>query len=773
MSLHSGGGSGEYESFADFANLKMWVAWRLESDKQGGRPRKVPKNPATGNNAQVPTNSATYGTRAAAEQRFAKFEAKGAEGGIGIVLSVLANGWHLAGIDLDSCIEGNSIAYWAVTIIERFNTYAEISPSRTGVKLFFVMNAADFDKLLNLLGQRTRKAWSIGEHREVAIDTARFYAVTEQCLTNNPTTLRLVPFADVAWFINEAAPEYHKSRGNGHDQNNYQSYGSEHQPYEPDESGSGYGFRFMRDCHAQGMSYDEAREAILADENEAGDWARRVDERQLVRAYTRSKVPAAAETTNTTNTLFDPWAKYIVPDFPLEVFPPVLQEFVTAQSRIIGVDAASMAVCVLATLSGALDHRFTLKMMRHGNWYASPRFWGLLYGDASTKKTPAINAATKPLEDHQRELQFEYQASLSAYELARAMGTDQEKLEKPQPPPRFVVWDTTIEKLGELLARSDRGLLVKRDEFAGWIGSMEKYGGSARAAGANRAFWLQAYDGGSYAVDRVGRGEIFIHNLSVGLIGGIQPERMSELQGLTSDGLLQRFIATVMQAPTLPIDQPVNTSAYDALIRKLIRQPPRVLTLSDEALEVMSNLREYLHHLAQAAGGLALGFQSFVGKLQGTAGTIALLLEMASKPNPRLQLPIEKQTMENAQRVVVDFILPHALEFYRSAEINTNGERLRRLASWILTNHTNRFVVSDLTSNISDFRGLTVVEVNERVSPLIAAGWLKPAEPGNWCRVWNVDPQVFQQFNARIAEEEQHKRIVAQLMHSPRRPRED
>ena len=37
-------------------------------------------------------------------------------------------------------------------------------------------------------------------------------------------------------------------------------------------------------------------------------------------------------------------------------------------------------------------------------------------------------------------------------------------------------------------------MLVKRDEFAGWIGSMEKYGGTTKGAGANRAFWLKAYE---------------------------------------------------------------------------------------------------------------------------------------------------------------------------------------------------------------------------------------------------------------------------------------
>jgi len=38
------------------------------------------------------------------------------------------------------------------------------------------------------------------------------------------------------------------------------------------------------------------------------------------------------------------------------------------------------------------------------------------------------------------------------------------------------------------------------------------------------------------------RGETFIENLSVSIIGSIQPEKLGEIHGLTSDGLMQRFL---------------------------------------------------------------------------------------------------------------------------------------------------------------------------------------------------------------------------------------
>src|SRR5262245_15585899 len=69
-------------------------------------------------------------------------------------------------------------------------------------------------------------------------------------------------------------------------------------PHKPrDESPSGYGFRFMQDCRAQGMNYEQARTAILADKTTAGEWARRadVDERQLKRAWEHSAPNVTAQ----------------------------------------------------------------------------------------------------------------------------------------------------------------------------------------------------------------------------------------------------------------------------------------------------------------------------------------------------------------------------------------------------------------------------------------------------------------------------------------------
>jgi hypothetical protein len=48
-------------------------------------------------------------------------------------------------------------------------------------------------------------------------------------------------------------------------------------------------------------------------------------------------------------------------------------------------------------------------------------------------------------------------------------------------------------------------------------------------------------------VDRVSRGTIYVPNLSVSILGGIQPAVLKDLRGLTNDGLLQRFIPVLMR----------------------------------------------------------------------------------------------------------------------------------------------------------------------------------------------------------------------------------
>jgi hypothetical protein len=175
------------------------VAWREELTEQKDgtkKPTKVPYSPS-GGKARIPTDPSTYGARKEAESRWRKLQNGdgSTKGGVGIVLGDLDAHHTLMGIDLDDCItkKGNVLA-WADEIVDRFNTYVEVSPSSRGVKLFFLVSAKDKDTVDELLGGKTRRKFSPtkDDHREIAIDRARYYAVTDDHLERTPKTFRVI-----------------------------------------------------------------------------------------------------------------------------------------------------------------------------------------------------------------------------------------------------------------------------------------------------------------------------------------------------------------------------------------------------------------------------------------------------------------------------------------------------------------------------------------------------------------------------------------------------
>jgi hypothetical protein len=477
----------------------------------------------------------------------------------------------------------------------------------------------------------------------------------------------------------------------------------------------------------------------------------------------------AQSPTTPSGKLFDPWQEFIVPPFPLDILPTVAQDFVGTKSTAMGVDPSALAMATLAALSGAIHHRFRIRMMRNSDWWEHPRLWVLLIGRSAWKKSPTIDAATKPIEQHQAELQREYRAELRDWGARNKGRKENEKDDEPEPPPRFTIADATIEKLGEILSRSDRGVLVKRDELAGWIGAMERYHAAGKGASADRAFWLQAWNGGPYSIDRVKSGETFVQNLSVSILGGIQPARLAEIHGLTSDGLLQRFLPVLMQAPrpALDIDCTEATNAYKALVWQLIELPAQQIRLTDGAIEAMAELQQHIFKLEQVGEALSEGFEGFIGKLAGYAGSLTLILHLIDNPKEAVRNFIGRQGVESVHRLITNFLLPHAHDVYRTGEGET--ERLRKLASYVLTSGLNRIRLADLTNNVWDCRGKRVFEINQRVSPLVAGGWLAPIEQGPECRAWNVNRAVVDaQFAERCRIEQERKLVIGQLLEARR-----
>lgn len=458
---------------------------------------------------------------------------------------------------------------------------------------------------------------------------------------------------------------------------------------------------------------------------------------------------------------FDPWERYVVPAFPMETLPPHFRRYVDYLSTTTGGDPAACAMSALAACSGSLSQEFTLKMMRSGDWYVRPRLWVVLVGDPSSKKSPVMSSCIKPIRSWEG-------VGVAAYQkdLARWKEDKERQKEDPEPtrPTRYLLNESTPEKLGEILSRQDRGLMVEQDELSGWIGAMDKYGGGKGSA-ADRGFWLGAYNGGPRTVDRLSRGETFIQNLCVAFVGGVQPDRLKELGNLASDGLLQRFLPVMMKkaARAREVEDDRPKKDYEVLIHELLRLKGHNLLMDEGALKASAEFQDYIYDL-EHMDGLGKAFCGFAGKLSGVHGSLSLVLHMIEDPDNAGIEPVSERVVRNAERILKEFCIPHALELYRTTGDNADWESLRKLASFILTSPKDRFTASDFTNGVHAMRGLTTWEVGQKVSPLVAGGWLVEDDSGKATRAWNVVQGLREALAQRREDELKRKsEIVSEL----------
>jgi putative DNA primase/helicase len=111
--------------------IPNWVAWKIVN--RDGQETKPPFVPGTSKHASS-TNPATWTDFDTAIQ---KSEMNGACG-IGFVIGGRAVEQGFIGIDIDGCRDpkNDEIFPWAKQIIEQLNSYTEVTPSRTGVRVW-------------------------------------------------------------------------------------------------------------------------------------------------------------------------------------------------------------------------------------------------------------------------------------------------------------------------------------------------------------------------------------------------------------------------------------------------------------------------------------------------------------------------------------------------------------------------------------------------------------------------------------------------------------
>lgn len=471
----------------------------------------------------------------------------------------------------------------------------------------------------------------------------------------------------------------------------------------------------------------------------------------------------------------DLWARYEAPPLPEHILPPVVERFAVAQGHSMGVDPGGLVMSALAVCAAATSDRIRLQVKRFDpTWLESARLWVALIGTPSTKKTPMMSAAMRPLHKIDTQLFREYTIKQEIYEALPA----KEKKTSPKPAQRRLrISDATVEAAQEVLKDSPDGVLSQQDELSGWFGAMDKYS-AGKGAMADRSFWLQSFNGGSYALNRVSRGAALIPNLSICVLGGIQPDPLRRIvDDAVDDGLIQRLLPVILKPAVLGKDEPQDDSVrqYDELVNRLwaLSPPPGsdgdgVLRFSDEAQLIRRRLEE--RHLEMAAAEvISPKLASHFGKYDGIFARLCVLwhcIEYADAPS--LPATIHSDTAQRVADFLHGYIVPNAIAFYSSVlGLSDDHGTLIELATYILAHRLETVQHRDTQRANATLKALTADQSRRLFEKLEALSWLEPTAPppNSSTPRWQVNPAVHELFAERgRREKERRERARAAIM---------
>jgi uncharacterized protein DUF3987/primase-like protein len=476
----------------------------------------------------------------------------------------------------------------------------------------------------------------------------------------------------------------------------------------------------------------------------------------------------------------DLWAKFDPPTLPRGVLPEVIEAFAFDRGIAMGCDMGGLAVSALAVCAAAIPDSIKLQPKKHDTgWVESARLWVAPVGLPSTMKSPMMAAAVKPLRRIDFEMARENQEAMADY---YKLPAEERKMTAPPKQTRLMLQDTTIEAAQEILKDSPDGVLSFQDELSGWFGAMDKYSGG-RGAAKDRGFWLEAYNGGSHTINRIGRGSVVIENLSVSMLGGIQPESIRRLaEDGSDDGLLQRLIPIVLRPAVVGRDEKPSEVLldYNKLISNLHQLTPPMtegllitvapLKFDDGALAVREEL-ERRHLELQQCEIINRKLGSHIGKYNGIFARLCVVWHCIEHAGGDLPVTITEATARRVARFLHGFLLPHALAFYAGVlGLSDDHDRLASVAGYILAHKLERITNRDVQRGDRTMRGLERREIEAVFDQLDALAWVnriqgpQPSSPPHWI----VNPAVHAKFAQRAGAEkerrERERKIIAGMM---------
>jgi hypothetical protein len=449
------------------------------------------------------------------------------------------------------------------------------------------------------------------------------------------------------------------------------------------------------------------------------------------------------------------------PAFPVDLLGPFWGDWATRKADAASSPVDYVGVSLLASVGAALGNvRWPLA---GSSWSEPPVLWCGLVGSPSSGKSPSMDAAFELVrhaeermgagyDDERRRYETEKQAAEARRETwkievknaSKAGGsppTLPRDAEEPEAPvrPRIRVADATTEKLGALAAANPRGLLLVRDELSGWLGGFDRYGGG----GSDRAFALEAYGGRSYVVDRMKSQEpLSIRHLSIGVLGGVQPDKLSLILDQPDDGLASRVLWSwpdVAPGFSLARHAASDRDAEAAFARlttlamgsdEFANPEPKRIRLAEAAED---ELEAYAKEVATRVTDATGIFAGALGKARGHVLRLALVFEhLWWSPAHDVLEPsiITGRAVRAAAGLVDGYFLPMAERVCGDAAIPA-GER----QAMAVAHHLRRAGLSEFNARVvrREIGGLLreAAVMDAACAVLVDAGRIRPLKPSH------------------------------------------
>jgi Protein of unknown function (DUF3987) len=550
-----------------------------------------------------------------------------------------------------------------------------------------------------------------------------------------------------------------------------------------DQSDSAKAMSLGRLLRRGGFTFDEMVMA-LAHHSDTSEWTRGKGEankrRELHRIYDNadSEEPADPELLDNPDMSVLRLVRSEPRPLPLDVFGPDWRRWIETASDAAACRVDYVAAPLLSSASALIGNARWAQAVP--GWVEPPHLWTCGVGDSGSGKSPGSDVLMRDiLPEIERRMCVDFPDQMNAWKADAELHTARTEawktevrtaqkggLAPPLPPsgdppvasqsPRLRQNDVTVEKVAALLAAAaPKGLLIVRDEFAGWLAGMNAYND------AGRAFWIESYGGRPYRVERQKHPEpIVVPHLAVAATGGAQPALLAEMFQEADDGLLAR-VAWFWPDP-LPFrlgrTVPDTAGAIEAFDRLRLLQMnvdnadgvtrPVMVPLAKSALADLEAFGQEMQERQQAAGGL---MRSALGKARGLAMRLALVLEFlwwcgrdGIEAPPTI---ISAAAFTAATYLVADYLMPMAERVYGDAAVRKKDRDATTLARWIRKTGATEVHVRNLQREVR-LPGLgDAPAIRAAAAVLVEAGWLIPPVIGFGTArkvVYAVNPKVLE-----------------------------